>query len=136
MLCFVACRAMAVTHRCAYSALETCICRVDIDDIAMLGKWNNEHIVKSYVNGVPVAAVLARAGHDNLLHLLPRSTVDPDQSLLDQIFPGVEKILEEKKRVKFAAVGFAVMIPACLAYTVEPCMCSLLKLECRVHCLH
>ena len=95
----------------------------------MLGKWNNEHIVKSYVNGVPVAAVLARAGHDNLLHLLPRSTVDPDQSLLDQIFPGIEKMLEEKKRVKPATVGWAVMIPACLAQTAQASTCHLLKLE-------
>lgn len=105
--------------RYACSASATCECRVDIDDIAMLGKWNNEHIVKSYVNGVPVAAVLARAGHDNLLHLLPRSTVDPDQSLLDQIFPGVEQMLEEKKRVKPAPSGFAVMISACPACTVR-----------------
>lgn len=97
-------------------------CRVDIDDIAMLGKWNNEHIVKSYVNGVPVAAVLARAGHDNLLHLLPRSTVDPDQSLLDQIFPGVEQMLEEKKRVKHALSGFAVMMSACMY--CRTCMCT------------
>ena len=71
--------------------------------------------MKSYVHVVPVAAVLARARHDNLLHLLPRSTVDPDQNLLDQIFPGIEKMLEEKKRVKLATVGWAVTIPACLA---------------------
>ena len=63
-----------------------CVCSVDIDDIAMLGKCNNEHIVKSYVNGLPV---LARAGHDNLLHLLPRNTIEPDQCLLDEIFPGI-----------------------------------------------
>lgn len=87
------------------SSSERYACRVDIDDIAMLGKWNNEHMVKSYVNGVPVAAVLARAGHDNLLHLLPRSTVEPDQSLLEEIFPGVEKMLEEKKRVQNAALA-------------------------------
>ena len=72
---------------------------MDISDIAMLGKWSNEHMIKSYVNGVPVAAVLVRAGHDNMLHLLPRSTVESDQALLDLIFPGVEKKLEDKKLV-------------------------------------
>lgn len=65
----------------------------------MLGKWNSDHMIKSYVNGVPVAAVLARAGHDNMLHLLPRSTVEPPQELLDLIFPGVEKLLADRKQV-------------------------------------
>ena len=93
--------------KCIKLSSEPYACRVDIDDIAMLGKWNNEHMVKSYVNGVPVAAVLARAGHDNLLHLLPRSTVEPDQSLLEEIFPGVEKMLEEKKQVLNATFDYA-----------------------------
>ncbi len=65
----------------------------------MLGKWNNEHMIKSYVNGIPVAAALVRAGHDNMLHLLPRSTVEADEDLLALIFPGVEKLLEDKKKV-------------------------------------
>ena len=65
----------------------------------MLGKWGSDHMVKSYVNGIPVAAVLARAGHDNMLHLLPRSTVEPPQELLDLIFPGVEKLLADRKEV-------------------------------------
>ena len=59
-------------------------------------------MVKSYVNGVPVAAVLARAGHDYLLHLLPRSTIEADEDLLALIFPGVEKMLEDKKKVCLA----------------------------------
>lgn len=95
----------------------------------MLGKWNNEHIVKSYVNGVPVAAVLARAGHDNLLHLLPRSTIDADQSLLEQIFPGVEKRLEEKKRVSpqllAAQHSYHLALHVC-----QTCMCCLVQLDC------
>ena len=40
------------------------------------------------------------AGHDNLLHLLPRNTTEPDQCLLDEIFPGIEKMLEQKKQVQ------------------------------------
>lgn len=79
--------------------MATFACSVDMHEIAMLGKWSNEHMIKSYVNGVPVAAVLVRAGHDPTLHLLPRSTVEPDQELLDKIFPGVEKLLQDKKAV-------------------------------------
>ncbi len=65
-------------------------------------------MIKSYVNGVPVAAVLVRAGHDNMLHLLPRSTVEPDQALLDLIFPGIEKMLEERKTVCCSSMDFCV----------------------------
>ena len=65
----------------------------------MLGKWNNDHIVKSYVNGIPINACLSRGSHTNLVHLLPRMTVEPDQVLLDCIFPGVEQRLEKKLQV-------------------------------------
>ena len=77
--------------------------RVTLEQIAMLGKWLNDHMVKSYVNGIPLAAVLARAGHLNMLHLLPRSTIEPDQALLDAIFPGVEELLEQAKQVRFSS---------------------------------
>ena len=65
----------------------------------MLGKWSNEHIVKSYVNGIPLNAVLARAGFQNAVHVIPRSTVEAPQLLLDLIFPGIEEMLEDKKQV-------------------------------------
>lgn len=65
----------------------------------MLGKWSNEHIVKSYVNGIPLNAVLARAGFQNAVHMIPRSTVEAPQMLLDLIFPGIEEMLEDKKQV-------------------------------------
>ena len=51
------------------------------------------------INGNPVAAVLARAGHDHMLHLLPRGIVEPPQELLDLIFSGVEELLADKKQV-------------------------------------
>ena len=66
----------------------------------MLGKWSNEHIVKSYVNGIPVSAVLARAGFQNHVHLIPRTTVEADQELLDMIFPGVEQRHSEQVEVR------------------------------------
>ena len=60
----------------------------------MLGKWSNEHIVKSCVNGIPLNAVLARAGfQDDAVHMIPRSTVEAPQELLDMIFPGIEEML-------------------------------------------
>ena len=49
----------------------------------MLGKWSNEHIVKSYVNGIPLNAVLARAGFQNHVHMISQSTVEAPQELLD-----------------------------------------------------
>ena len=55
-------------------------------------------MIKSHMSGLPVAAVLVRAGHDNMLHLLPRNTVEPDQALLDLIYV-VKKKLEDKKLV-------------------------------------
>ncbi len=64
----------------------------------MLGKWSNEHIVKSYVNGIP-SAVLACAGFQNHVHLIPRTTVVADQELLDMIFPGVEQRHSEQVEV-------------------------------------
>lgn len=73
--------------------------RIPIEQIAILGKWDNNHMVKSYVNGIPLAAVLDRAGHMNMLHLLPRSTIEPPKPLLDLIFPGVEQMLEKKQQV-------------------------------------
>ena len=72
---------------------------MDLKDIAMLGKWSNEHIVKSYVNGIPLNAVLARAGFQNHVHMIPQSTVEAPQELLDMIFPKVEELLEHKKEV-------------------------------------
>ena len=74
-------------------------CSVDLKDIAMLGKWSNEHIVKSYVNGIPLNAVLGRAGFKNHVHMIPRSTVQAPQELLDLIFPDIEEMLEHKKEV-------------------------------------
>ena len=134
-----------------------CVCSVDIDDIAMLGKWNNEHIVKSYVNGVPVAAVLARAGHDNLLHVLPRNTIEPDQCLSDEIFPGIEKMLQQKTLpgslpcsdldVCTAADGFMLQkqhqkhsqlsacLPACLSVRLSVCSSVCLSV-CMSVCLY
>ncbi|KAL0054133.1 hypothetical protein WJX82_004373 [Trebouxia sp. C0006] len=72
-------------------ARDSCNLNVDLKDIAMLGKWSNEHIVKSYFNGIPLSAVLARAGFQNHVHLIPRTTVKADQELLDMPFPGVEQ---------------------------------------------
>ena len=51
----------------------TIACSVDLKDIAMLGKWSNEHIVKSYVNDIPLSAVLAQAGFQRFVHMIPRS---------------------------------------------------------------
>ncbi len=65
----------------------------------MLGKWNNEHVGMSYLNGIPLHAVLARAGFHDYLHMLPRSTVEPHADLLDCIFPGVEGLHERKVQV-------------------------------------
>ena len=65
----------------------------------MLGKWSNEHIVKSYVNGIPLSAVLARAGFQRFVHMIPRSTVEAPAALLDKIFPGIEDMLEAKQQV-------------------------------------
>lgn len=79
-------------------------CSMDLKDIAMLGKWSNEHIVKSYVNGIPLNAVLARAGFQNHVHMIPRSTVEAPQELLDMIFPKVEELLENKKQVCHAQI--------------------------------
>ncbi len=70
----------------------------------MLGQWSNEHIVKSYVNGIPVSAVLARAGFQNHVHLIPRTTVKVDQELLDMIFPGVEQRHSEQVEVRYAMI--------------------------------
>ena len=88
------------------------MCSVTMDEIAMLGKWSNEHMVKSYVNGVLVAAVLARAGHDYLLHLLPRSTIEADEDLLALIFPGVEKCWKIRRR----ANAFTCTLLQCLQH--------------------
>ena len=74
-------------------------CSVDLKDIAMLGKWSNEHIVKSYVNGIPLSAVLAQAGFQRFVHMIPRSTVEAPAALLDKIFPGIEDMLEAKQQV-------------------------------------
>jgi hypothetical protein len=79
-------------------------CSVDLKDIAMLGKWSNEHIVKSYVNGIPISAVLARAGFQNHVYLIPRTTVEADQELLDMIFPGVEQRHSEQVEVRYAMI--------------------------------
>ncbi len=70
----------------------------------MLGKWSNEHIVKSYVNGIPISAVLARAGFQNHVYLIPRTTVEADQELLDMIFPGVEQRHSEQVEVRYAMI--------------------------------
>ena len=89
----------------------------------MLGKWSNEHIVKSYVNGIPLSAVLARAGFQRFVHMIPRSTVEAPQELLDMIFPGIEEMLEAKLQVcpvkcYAVAVTTASMLPstACCMY--------------------
>ena len=65
----------------------------------MLGKWSDEHAVKSYVNGIPLGAVLARAGFQSHLHLIPRTTVKADDELIAQIFPNVEGLFEELQLV-------------------------------------
>ena len=52
------------------------------------------HAVKSYVNGIPLGAVLARAGFQSHLHV-PRSTVKADDELVAQIFPNLESLFEE-----------------------------------------
>ena len=89
----------------------------------MLGKWSNEHIVKSYVNGIPLSAVLARAGFQRFVHMIPRSTVQAPQELLDMIFPGIEDMLKAKQQVcpmrsYTATVTAARMLPsnACCMY--------------------
>ena len=76
-------------HCCTLFSINCSICSVNIDDIAMLGKWNSDHMVKSYVNGIPLAAVLARAGFQDYFHMSPRTTVKPTDELLAEIFPGV-----------------------------------------------
>ena len=65
----------------------------------MLGKWSNEHTVKGYVNGISLNAVLARAGFQRAVHMIPHSTVEAPQELLDTIFPGIEAMLEAKEQV-------------------------------------
>ena len=65
----------------------------------MLAKWSNEHMVKSYVDGIPLNGVLAHAGFQNNVHMNPRTTVEADQELLDFIFPGVERMHSQKKEV-------------------------------------
>ena len=86
-------------------------CSVDLKDIAMLGKWSNEHIVKSYVNGIPLSAVLARAGFHRFVHMIPRSTVEAPAALLDKIFPGIEDMLEAKQQVcPMKSYALAVMV--------------------------
>ena len=65
----------------------------------MLGKWSNEHIVMSYINGIPLPAVLARGGFQHQLHMLPRSTIEPHQDLLDCIFLGIDRLHERKEEV-------------------------------------
>ena len=65
----------------------------------MLGKWKIEHMVMTYINGIPLPAVLARAGFQDQLHMLPRSTIEPHQDLLDCIFPGIDRLYEHKEEV-------------------------------------
>ena len=65
----------------------------------MLGKWNNDHMIMSYVNNIPLSAVLVRAGFKNHVHMIPRTTVEPPQELLDLLFPGVEKRLSDQEEV-------------------------------------
>ena len=99
------------------SASFAITCSVDLKDIAMLGKWSNEHIVKSYVNGIPLSAVLARAGFQRFVHMIPRSTVEAPAALLDKIFPGIEDMLEAKQQVcltKSYAVAVMVGVAHCI----------------------
>ena len=118
-----------MTMRCTWRFLSVLhhmhnvACSVDLKDIAMLGKWSNEHIVKSYVNGIPLSAVLARAGFQRFVHMIPRSTVEAPQELLKMIFPGIEDMLKAKQQVcpmksYAASVPAASMLPstACCMY--------------------
>ena len=69
----------------------------------MLGKWTTDHIVKSYVNGIPLHAVLARAGFQGQAHLIPRSTVKAHDDLLAEIFPDVDSCFEDIQLVMHVA---------------------------------
>lgn len=108
-------------HRMIHTSASFPIaCSVDLKDIAMLGKWSNEHIVKSYVNGIPLSAVLARAGFQRFVHMIPRSTVEAPAALLDKIFPGIEDMLEAKQQVcpvKSYAVAVMVAV-SCALYVL------------------
>ena len=113
----------------------TIACSVDLKDIAMLGKWSNEHIAKSYVNDIPLSAVLARAGFQRFVHMIPRSTVEAPQELLDMIFPGIEDMLEAKQQVcpvkSYAmAVTAASMLPSTAC-----CTCDIIKTFVHNYCL-
>ena len=90
----------------------------------MLGKWSNEHIVKSYVNGIPLSAVLARAGFQRFVHMIPRSTVEAPQELLDMIFPGIEDMLEAKEQVCPVKSHAMAVTAASMSPSTACCICD------------
>eukprot|EP00884_Botryococcus_braunii_P022059 jgi/Botrbrau1/8537/Bobra.0359s0002.1 len=65
----------------------------------MLGHWCSEHVVKSYVNEIPLAACLASAGHHvskGLYYVLKRDRIDREKyaALAEAVFPGGVEALE------------------------------------------
>lgn len=105
----------------------------------MLGKWNNEHMTMSYLNGIPLNAVLARAGFRDYLHMIPRSTVEPPDELLACIFPGIEKMHEAKVEVClhtiYACVTVAILFQAkhCWKYYTPYCSRCFMMLDANNH---
>ena len=93
----------------------------------MLGKWSNEHAVKSYVNGIPLGEVLAHVGFHCHLHLVPKSVVRADDELIAPVNSNVESLFEELQLV-------------CHPCLPKPCMhcfvaahgCIVLVLACHV----
>lgn len=78
--------------------------RVDLDDIKMQGKWNHEHVVGSYVCGVPLLPCLAAAGMPVLngrVYILVRNRVNRAEytDLHATVFPGLKDQLERIKAV-------------------------------------
>lgn len=92
--------------------LRLLVCRVSVKDIAMLGKWNNDHMTMSYINSIPLGAVMARAGFHDHLHMIARSTIAPPDELLACIFPGIEEMHEQKNEVGFYSVFSLILADA------------------------
>jgi hypothetical protein len=78
-----------------------------MDDIKKLGHWSGEHVVKSYVNDIPIHATLAAAGMKVkggvCYYRLMRALIDrgPWEPLVEKIFPGIFVKLAQIEEVRW-----------------------------------
>jgi hypothetical protein len=88
-------------------------CKAELDEletsqIKSLGNWNPDCQESVYSTKIPMKALRVMAGHhkEKGLFFLPRSGLDPPESLCQQIFPFIESVAAIIDRKRYTTLEF------------------------------